>query len=331
MARVEYDSNHQSLTGEIIACLFLSVITLGFYIPFAKTRLRKVAWSRTLLDGHRFHFAGNPWVLFRSYLIVLAIYFIGGTLLTWIAQFVISLLENVMHAEDWGWSYTAIAFVIGLATNIIWIVVIAVGSFLGVRYLARCTIYRNHHVHMSRAALPYYMKTMLIGFVLTVITLGIYYPWLSYRLKKIKIESLSYGQHKFKLTLHQAEYVGQFFFGLIVTILTLGIYYPFWMANLFQLTMDRMKVGEAQVTCRVDKSSVFGRAVLFVIANIFTIGIASLFAEFFFLRPLLTSLDVQNLEAIDFNALVAPPEPQVSGFWDAVNSIIGDGDLGFPL
>jgi len=51
----------------------LKFITLGFYSPWAKVRTQQYFYGNTELAGSHFQFLANPWVLFRSYIIAVAL------------------------------------------------------------------------------------------------------------------------------------------------------------------------------------------------------------------------------------------------------------------
>ena len=54
-----------------IVNLLLSIITLGFYWPWAMVRARRYFYSNTHLDGHSFDYLAKPKNLLIGYLIVL--------------------------------------------------------------------------------------------------------------------------------------------------------------------------------------------------------------------------------------------------------------------
>lgn len=53
--------------------LLLTVVTLGFYTPFAKARRLRYFYANTVIDGQPLAFHGNPWTMLRGYLVVLAV------------------------------------------------------------------------------------------------------------------------------------------------------------------------------------------------------------------------------------------------------------------
>jgi uncharacterized membrane protein YjgN (DUF898 family) len=52
-----------------IVNLLLTLVTLGFYYPFAKTRRLKYFYGATEVGGHPLSFHGTPWGMFRGYVL----------------------------------------------------------------------------------------------------------------------------------------------------------------------------------------------------------------------------------------------------------------------
>ena len=57
-----------------IVNLLLIVVTLGFYLPFAKVRRLRYFYANTLVDGQPLAFHGDAWKMFRGYLMMLIIF-----------------------------------------------------------------------------------------------------------------------------------------------------------------------------------------------------------------------------------------------------------------
>lgn len=50
--------------------LLLILVTLGFYIPFAKARRIRYFYANTLVDGQALSFHGDPWKMFRGFVVL---------------------------------------------------------------------------------------------------------------------------------------------------------------------------------------------------------------------------------------------------------------------
>lgn len=68
--------------------LLLIVVTLGFYMPFAKVRRLQYFYANTLLDGQALSFHGDPWRMLRGYVLMLVLfggYAVSGHFSPWAA------------------------------------------------------------------------------------------------------------------------------------------------------------------------------------------------------------------------------------------------------
>jgi uncharacterized membrane protein YjgN (DUF898 family) len=54
-----------------IVNLLLTIVTLGFYFPFAKARRLRCFHGNTLVGGHALGFHGDPWKMLRGYVLML--------------------------------------------------------------------------------------------------------------------------------------------------------------------------------------------------------------------------------------------------------------------
>ena len=52
----------------------LVVVTLGFYLPFAKARRLRYFYANTVIDGHPLSFHGDAWKLLRGYVLMLLLF-----------------------------------------------------------------------------------------------------------------------------------------------------------------------------------------------------------------------------------------------------------------
>jgi uncharacterized membrane protein YjgN (DUF898 family) len=53
--------------------LLLILVTLGLYLPFAKARRIRYFYANTLVDGQALSFHGDPWKMFRGFLLMVVL------------------------------------------------------------------------------------------------------------------------------------------------------------------------------------------------------------------------------------------------------------------
>ena len=150
-----------------IVNLCLTIVTLGIYSPWAKVRRNKYLYGHSHLAGASFDYHANPVAILKGRLIavgMLALYLVSAALVP-----VFSL---------------AIGALIALAVP--WLLV------RSRMFAMRNTSYRNVRFRFR----PVYAQAykVIVGYLLlTIITLGIAYPWARYQRSKLIVDNTSYG------------------------------------------------------------------------------------------------------------------------------------------
>jgi uncharacterized membrane protein YjgN (DUF898 family) len=91
--RFVYDGRLGELYVVFIKNVLLSIITLGIYRFWGKTRVRRYLWSHTSLFGDRFEYTGTGKELFFGFLIAMALLAVAALALT-LAGFLLSLIHE---------------------------------------------------------------------------------------------------------------------------------------------------------------------------------------------------------------------------------------------
>ncbi len=173
----ETETYRMSFTGKAgeyfriwIVNLLLTIVTLGFYLPWAIVRKRKYLYGNTWLGEDNFGFHANPIALLKGYLIVVTfavVYGLGG--------YVNPIIP-------------AIVFVIVLLLYpfIIWKVI---------RFRTRNSSYRNIRFNFS-GKLSVAYKRYLIWPILIPFTLGLIFPYLAFLKKDYLLNNLYFGDQE---------------------------------------------------------------------------------------------------------------------------------------
>lgn len=155
-------------------------LTLGGYVFWAKTHIRRYLWSRTLAFGDPLEYTGTGWQLCRSFLIVISLFFGLHLLLTLLS---LSSLEGSL--------LSSMAFM--LVLPLFW--PYAVYSSLRFR-LAR-TNWRGIHGWLSGSPVEYAAHAW-VRVLLIVVTLGLYTPYAVAFLTRFIVDNASFGSVKFR-------------------------------------------------------------------------------------------------------------------------------------
>jgi len=239
--------------------IFLTLITIGIYFPFAKTNTRRYFWNNVKFDNENFEYTGTGIEILKGYFLT-GFVFISFQLAT-------KLLAGVAPVA------------IAIITLFFFIFVVF--------FLAPFALYRSHAYLMSRTKLrgisfnasregqKEYHKQFVIEVFRTAFTFGIAFPWSYVNLQRIKLKNTTYGNKSFKYYGEGSEVFLIYLKGFLLQGLTLGIY-SFWM----QAEMLRYQAGNSLFDGKSFKLELTGfemfKLALFNIAVILlTLGIAT--------------------------------------------------------
>ena len=154
-----------------IVNLALSLVSLGIYSAWAKVRNKRYFYGNTRLDGSSFEYLGNPLAILRGRLIAVGLFVAYGA-----SRYVAPQAQPVL----------VVVFVVALP----WLVV------KGLTFNARNSAFRNvrfgFHGRYGEAAL------VMVGLpLLALLTLGLGYPYASYRRHRFIVENSAYGRTAF--------------------------------------------------------------------------------------------------------------------------------------
>ncbi|MEM7790067.1 MAG: YjgN family protein [Verrucomicrobiota bacterium] len=145
----------------------LTIVTLGFYLPWAKVRTRRYFYLNTSLDGEPFDYLADPKKLFWGYVIV-AVFLIAYNFLPTINPI-----------------FVLPVFIIGLV-GFPWVI------YKSRRFFCHNSAYRNIRFHFSGELSEAY--TAYIAFpIVAGLTLGIMLPHVFFKQKEYFFANVSYG------------------------------------------------------------------------------------------------------------------------------------------
>ncbi len=101
--RIQFSASGSEYFRIWIVNLLLIVVTLGFYLPFAKARRLRYFYANTAIAGEPLAFHGDPWKMFRGYLLMLvlfAAYGLSGHVSGW-ATLIAFLILGLLWPALW--------------------------------------------------------------------------------------------------------------------------------------------------------------------------------------------------------------------------------------
>lgn len=164
----------------LLVNLLLTILTLGIYRFWAKTRVRKFIWSNIRFMGDPLEYTGKASELLLGFLIVLAVLFPLGLVYNLI-QFLVPPDYFYLH--------------IGLEVLYYFVLfaLIQVGFYRAWRYRMSRTAWRGIRLGLDGSTWTF-LKISIGWTVLTILTLGIAYPWMAIELWRYQITHTRVGE-----------------------------------------------------------------------------------------------------------------------------------------
>ncbi|RYY80290.1 MAG: DUF898 domain-containing protein [Moraxellaceae bacterium] len=192
--RFSFHGNGSEYFGIWIVNLVLTIITIGFYAPWAKVRRLRYFYGHTRLADRAFDFTGIPTKILAGRMIAAAVYFIYAFAGQYSPKMAIAGFMLLFLVLPW----------------------LLRATF---RFNARNSKYSNSRLFFSGSTAQIY-KTLLLCLLIMVFTLGIMTPYAIWLYKRYQFNHLHLGQLDFKLDVD----VGRYFSAIYVPyFMLLGI------------------------------------------------------------------------------------------------------------
>jgi uncharacterized membrane protein YjgN (DUF898 family) len=176
-----YDGRFGSLFRLWLKITLLSLLTLGFYRFWGRTRVRKYLWSRVSLDGERFEYDGTGGELCRRFVVTLVV--------------VAPLLFAPAIAQLAGAS-PLLHGIVQAAQAFLLVFLAYLGYYAGRRYRLGRTLWSGIRGGLDGHAGLYALYAMLTG-IATLLTLGLYAPWQRVILWRYEARHTNFGDGSF--------------------------------------------------------------------------------------------------------------------------------------
>jgi len=198
-----YDGRLGELYGIFIVNLLLSIVTLGFYRFWAKTKMRRYIWSRVSLNGDPFEYTGTGGELFIGFLIVVGFFFVAS---------ILRAVIDLAAPPD-----SPLPTIAALLFALMIVYLIFVARYAAQRYRLTRTLWRGIRGGMTGSAWAWGFKAMLLG-ILTAITLGFAGPWAQMRLLDDRMNNSYFGDAKASMHSSSVPLYVAFLIGIAITI-----------------------------------------------------------------------------------------------------------------
>ena len=198
---VEFDGRRGALLGLVVTNMILTVLTLGLYRFWAKTRLRRYFWSNVRIGTEPFEYTGRPSELFLGFLVVVAVLAPAALLYGVVAVvaegevFLSSMLDLVYLATIYA--------------------LVQVAVYRAWRYRMSRTTWRAIRFGLDGSAWRFLGLAFGWSFLVAV-TLGVAYPYLRIALVRYRVNRSRYGNAPFVFEGSGGDLIGSWILVLLI-------------------------------------------------------------------------------------------------------------------
>lgn len=222
-ARPEPILTYDGVIGEVVrlgaANLIVTVLTLGLYRFWGKSRMRRYVWSHVSLQQDRWEYAGTGRELFLGFLVAL---------LVMIPLFGVFSAVTLFHVAD-----DSATMLIGGAQYVVILFLVQIARFRARRYRLTRTRWRGIRGGQTGSAIKY--ATLSVALILlTVLTLGLAYPVMSVRLQAYRSRHTWFGDAPLTFTARARDMFRPWILHWLLLLPTLGISYIWFAAGQFR-------------------------------------------------------------------------------------------------
>lgn len=296
--------------GIIIVNWLLTIVTLGFYYPWAKAKKLQYLYGKTTLDGDAFTFHGTGKELFKGFIKAIILFLVLYGVLFLFLYLKMPIVGVLLF-------YFGFIAIIPIAIHGSYRYRMSRTSWRGIRFG-----YRGDRKEFSMS----FFKWIL----LTLITLGIYGPWMSINIRKYILSNVKFGDIEFDYNGDGGDYFVLNLKGYFLTIFTLGIYAFWWQKDLFNYYIDNLNMQKGEEKINLNSTATGGGFFQLGIVNflivVFTLGLGYSWAVTRTMKYIYSVIEMEG--NIDLNAIKQTEEDYRDATGDDISDIL---DLDFVM
>lgn len=244
------------LFGILIDNFFLNLLTLGIYYPWAKAKKLRYYYSATSINKSDFQFSGTGKEMFFGLAKALLILFLlNFAYETFMAGMII----------DW------ILLVGGILYFLIFWLLFVIASIRAKRYRMSRTSWRGIRFRFEGT---FKETSMMIakGWLMTILSLGLYYPYYRNRFQEYWTTRSSFGKIYFNYNGKGNDVFQIWIKGILISILTFGIYI-FWLkANLQRYFWNHTKYSDIKIVSNLYGGILLKESLIYIFLVLITFG-----------------------------------------------------------
>lgn len=259
-----YQVTHEGRGGELFAIfiinVLLTILTLGIYKFWAKTRVRRYLWSHSRIEGERLEYNGTGFELFVGFLTAMAFLVLGALLLF--------LLMMLVQNFDERW--VVLPLLLFYAAMLL---LPAIGIYSARRYKLSRTRWRGIRFGQSGSAVRF--AFMMLGHgLLTLLTLGLYGPFMRARLTAYTLGNTWFGTHQANFSGRGKDLFGRYLLAWLLTLPTLGLYWFWYLAAEARYFAEHTRFQDARFAAELTGGDLLKLGLGNLVLLVFTLGLA---------------------------------------------------------
>jgi uncharacterized membrane protein YjgN (DUF898 family) len=261
--RLHYHGTGGSLLGLVIGNLLLTILTLGIYSFWAKTRIRAFHYSQTELDGDRFAYHGTGRELWSGSIKASMVMFGLAVLVT-----VLTVLAGGESADPRSLAaiyllfYVAILLLIPIAVTGARRYRLSRSSWRGIRF--------SFHGQWRE-----YLGLTVKGTLFSLCTLGFYRPFFQNQRRAFLVDNARFGSERFRYDGDGTALFRQYLLALLLTIPTLGLCWVWYAAFRHRYFWEHTSMRGARFRSLVTGGDLLALHVTNLLLTVLTLGIAT--------------------------------------------------------
>ncbi|MDB4973580.1 MAG: protein of unknown function transrane [Myxococcaceae bacterium] len=245
----------------VIKNMLLSLVTLGVYLPWAKAERRQYLWQNIEVAGHRLRYHGTGRELLVGYAKVVLGYLI--------------FIATPLAVTKLVGKQAGVALQVLLTLAVVALIPFAIWGSR--RYLLSRTTWRGVRFRLgdgTGADAKRFARTMVFGYLLTIVTLGLYGPIWTNRMRAIMINASALGTKPFEYRGQDRVVFNMTLKAMPLILLSFGFYYFWFFAKLTRYQLENTWFDGAHGEVRVSGGELLQLVVLQVLALTCTFGLA---------------------------------------------------------
>jgi uncharacterized membrane protein YjgN (DUF898 family) len=259
LRRPSFHGQGATLFGIHLVNTLLTLVTLGVYYFWAKTRLRRYLLGQTEIEGDRFAYHGTGRELLLGT--------IKAVLVFGVPIFLLNVVQNVLDVPG------LVKVAAGVIYGSLLFVFFPVAMVGARRYRLSRTSWRGIRFSF-RGRVWELVKIFIIGNFLTGLTFGLYYPYFLVARQTFMVSHAYFGSERFDFVGRGRDLFWPYVVAILLTLPTLGLCWVWYVARKRRYFWDHTSFGTARFACTVTGGALLGLWVVNLLLLVCTLGIA---------------------------------------------------------